>query len=129
NLEVAGALRFTLGGNIESVEGNGITRRRLNPKLGAMWDITDRTTLRVAAFGTLQPPLISKHNAQPTLEPTHVMGFNQQCFGAQGEEARRYGLAVDHEFADNLFGGAEISRGEVEMDIVMFSPASGTIVR
>src|SRR5690606_38109999 len=49
NLEVAGALRFTLGGNIESVEGNGITRRRLNPKLGAMWDITDRTTLRVAA--------------------------------------------------------------------------------
>src|SRR5690606_32862321 len=73
NTEVTPALRFTLGGNIESVEGNEVTRRRVNPKLGVMWDVTDRTTLRAAAFGTLQPSVVSKHNIQPTLEPTHVM--------------------------------------------------------
>lgn len=128
NVEATATLRFTIGSNLESVEGNEITRRRLNPKLGLMWDITDRTTLRAAAFETLQPSVVSKHNIQPTLEPTHVMGFNQRYFGALGEEARRYGLAVDHEFADNLFGGAEISRAEIETDIATFDPDSATFV-
>ncbi len=129
NTKITDAVRLTLGGSIESVEGYDITRRRVNPKLGLMWDITDRTTLRVAAFGTLQPPVISKHNIQPTLEPTHVMGFNQQYFGAQGEKARRYGLALDHEFAENLFGGAEILHGDVETKTTDFDPESETLVR
>ena len=128
NFEATEALRFTFGSNLESVEGNGITRRRVNPKLGVMWDITDRTTLRAAAFDTLQPSVVSRHNIQPTLEPTHVMGFNQRYFGTLGEEARRFGLAIDHEFADNLFGGAEISHGDIETDIATFEPGSATFV-
>src|SRR5690606_35885539 len=127
--EVTPALRFTLGGNIESVEGNEVTRRRVNPKLGVMWDVTDRTTMSAAACGTLQPSVVSKHNIQRTLETTHVMGFNQQFSGAEGEVARRYGLAVDHESADNLFGGAEVSRGDVDVDIGTFEPDYAAVVR
>src|SRR5690606_27489778 len=110
NVEVSDTLRATLGGNIEEVDTHSSARRRFNPKVGLMWDVAPRTTVRAAALGTLQPPFISKHNVMPTMEPTHIVGFNQQYFGTQGEKAWRYGVGLDHEFAENLFAGFELSR-------------------
>src|SRR5690606_39159650 len=109
-----------------------------NPKLGLMWDVSPHTTVRAAAFRTLQAPFVSKHNVMPTLEPTHIVGFNQQYFGAQGEMTWRYGVGLDHEFAENLFAGIELSRRDVEMpffavfavdEMALAPPAELTVAR
>src|SRR5690606_27478136 len=115
NIELSDSLRATLGASLEEVESFRASRRSFGPKLGVMWDIDSRTTLRAAVIRALQPPFVSKHNIQPTLEPTHIVGFNQQYFGADGEVARRYGVALDHAFSDTLFGGLEFSKRDVEM--------------
>lgn len=127
NLPLSNALRLTLGGNLEKVEGYDLTVRRFNPKAGLLWDITPHTSVRAAVFRTLQPPFISKHNIQPTLEPTHVMGFNQQYFGALGEQTWRYGAALDHEFAENLFGGIEFLKSDSDVQIPIVDPTSTAI--
>src|SRR5690606_6525391 len=99
-------------------------RRRFAPKLGVSWDVTPRAEVRAAVIGNLQPPHVSKHNALSTLEPTHVAGFNQQYVGAEGEEAWRYGIAVDYEIGEKLFAGVELSRRDVEMPYLTIDPAT-----
>src|SRR5690606_23573078 len=115
NVDVSDTVRATLGGEFEKVESHSSERGRAAPKLGISWDATSRAEVRAAVIGNLQPPHVSKHNALSTLEPTQVAGFNQQYVGAEGEEAWRYGVAVDYEIAENLFAGVEFSRRDVEM--------------
>ena len=81
------------------------TRNQFNPKAGLSWNPAPSTTLRVAAFRTLHRAAISSQ----TIEPTEVSGFNQFFDDAEGEEAWRYGLAVDQKFGRRAFGGGEFS--------------------
>jgi hypothetical protein len=86
----------------------------VNPKIGVIWEPTARTTIRAAAFGTLQGGIsTSQQNIQPRLEPLHVAGFNQFFHASEAEEATLAGLAIDHEFTQNVFAGAEVSRRDV----------------
>ena len=124
HVELGGALTATIGANLERVESEEVDRQRFNPKLGLIWEPSASTTVRAAAFRTLQTPLISKHHIQPSLEPTHVAGLNQPFFGPEGEEAWRYGIAVDHEFSDRLFAGLEVSRRDLESPISTVPPGS-----
>ncbi|MGQ0594593.1 MAG: FecR domain-containing protein [Gammaproteobacteria bacterium] len=82
-----------------------------NPKLGLIWDISPRTTVRAAGFRVLKRTLINDQ----TIEPTQIAGFNQFFDDPNATESRRYGLAVDHVFSSALYGGVEISKRDLKV--------------
>ncbi|HEU4617237.1 MAG TPA: FecR domain-containing protein [Gammaproteobacteria bacterium] len=108
-LSLTPTLSATFGGSFDDLDDPLLSKSGFNPKLGFMWQPSGATSVRVVAFQTLQGPLLSKQNAPPSLEPTHVVGFNQRFFGTEGEKARRYGAAVDHRFSSDLYTGGEVS--------------------
>jgi hypothetical protein len=111
-------LTLTLGGSADSLEGGGMERDNFYPKFGVIWEPTAHTVIRAAAIKTLQRPLISRQNIQPSLEPTQVAGFNQFFFGVVGEEVWRYGIGIDQEFSDTLYAGAEYSERDRDTPIL-----------
>jgi len=137
DIDVAGAYMYAsvavarakilLGASFDSIHDDTVDDSWLNPKVGLTWDVSSSTTVRVAAFRTTQGPLVSKQNIQPRLEPTQVAGFNQFFFGTEGEEARRYGAAVDHSFSTRLYTGIEISRRDVDVPSLTFSSSPTTV--
>ena len=84
---------------------------QVNPKLGLIWDISPRTTVRAAGFRVLKRALINDQ----TIEPTHIAGFNQFFDDPNATESRRYGLAVDHVFSSEAYGGLEISKRDLKV--------------
>jgi hypothetical protein len=89
-----------------------------NPKFGIIGDITSATTLRLAAFRTLKRSLLTDQ----TIEPTQVAGFNQFFDDNRATESRRYGIALDHKFSSNLYGGLEVSKRDLEVPVLLGMP-------
>lgn len=114
NVSLTPTLSALVGSSVDSEEDSVLSQREFNPKLGLIWRPTSATSVRAVAFRTLQGIFLSKQNTQPSLEPTHVAGFNQRFFGAEGEKARRYGAAVDHRFSEALYAGAEASVRDID---------------
>lgn len=126
---VGRALTATVGGSLARVVGRNRTRTEVNPKLGLMWQAAPKTSVRAVAFRTLQEPLISKNSTLPSMEPTEVAGFNQRYFGVDGEEARRYGAAIDHRFSADVYAGAEVSRRKLDVPYLVYrNPSTPAIV-
>jgi hypothetical protein len=98
------------------------SRNQFNPKFGVTWNPFPATTVRAAAFRVLKRTLISDQ----TLEPTQVAGFNQFFDDLNSTESWRYGLAVDQKFPQNLYGGVELSRRDLE---VPFQQVTSTAIR
>ncbi|MEN8205014.1 MAG: FecR domain-containing protein [Pseudomonadota bacterium] len=105
-------ITLTVGASGDTFDNGRIDKQQFNPKLGVEWDATTDTTVRAAAFRTLQR--LTSISPQ-TIEPTQVAGFNQLYEGADGEQAWRYGLALDHSFSNSLYGGAEFSYRDLEV--------------
>ena len=81
----------------------------LNPKFGLIWQPSPNTTIRFAAFQSLQRGIIQNQ----TLEPTQVAGFNQFYDGdIQGSISQRIGFGIDHKLT-NLYLGSEISHRHI----------------
>ncbi len=76
-----------------------------NPKLGVQWYITDRVTLRLAAFRSVKPALTTNQ----TIEPTQVAGFNQFFDDINGTVSWRYGIGLDLRPTESISSGAEFS--------------------
>jgi len=112
-------LTLTLGASADFYESRLLSRHQFNPKLGVIWNPEPKTTLRAAAFRTLRRTLV----ASQTIEPTQVAGFNQFFDDAEGEEAWRYGLAVDRKFDNRLFAGAEYSWRDLSVPIELVDVA------
>jgi hypothetical protein len=100
---------WTLGASADFFNGI-VDKDRFNPKMGITWNPIPSTTLRAAVFRVLRKSMISDQ----TIEPTQVAGFNQFFDDYQGDEVWRYGAAVDHKFLQNLFGGLELSRRDID---------------
>jgi Flp pilus assembly protein TadD len=107
---------WTLGLSVDSMhnglfarDGTAANRSQINPKFGLIWDITDRTVLRLAGFRTMKRKLLTDQ----TVEPTQVAGFNQFFDDFNGADMRRYGVGLDHKFSATLFGGVEASEREL----------------
>ncbi|MEJ2423504.1 MAG: FecR domain-containing protein [Candidatus Thiodiazotropha sp.] len=86
--------------NFSGIRDNGNDENQLNPKLGLVWDITDRTSVRAALYR--ERPLIT---TLATLEPTQIAGFNQIYDDFQEtlvNDARRAGLGVDTAASDSV---------------------------
>jgi tetratricopeptide (TPR) repeat protein len=97
-------------------------RDQVNPKLGAGWQILPDTRIRAAAFRSLKRTL----NANQTIEPTQVAGFNQFFDDPNSTDVWRYGAAVDHAFSNRLFVGAEFSQRDLD---VSFFDAVNKVVK
>jgi tetratricopeptide (TPR) repeat protein len=104
------SLIWALGFSYDNVEQGQLDIDKLNPKAGLQWRVNDHITLRAAYIETVKRPLV----VEQTLEPTQVAGFNQFFDDFNGTKATRYGGAVDVMFTDNLWGGVEYSRRELE---------------
>ena len=128
NIDLPAAWDLALGVAATSSKGRAFEAEQVNPKLGVSWAPSEQTTLRASAFRTLQPAAFSQSNIQPFLEPTEVKGFNQYFFGAEGEDAWRYGIAVDHQVSDNLAAGLELSRRNLETPIISIDQTEESFV-
>ena len=84
---------------------------QFNPKFGITWNPFPTTTLRAAGFRVLKRTLITNQ----TLEPTQVAGFNQFFDDINGTESWRYGGAIDQRLSEDLFGGFEFSKRDLEV--------------
>lgn len=110
-------LRLTLGTSVDSLDDNVIGDiDKTNPKLGLVWDMTDSTTVRMAAFRTLKRTLV----ADQTIEPTQVAGFNQFFDDQPGTSAVRTGAGIDHRFSRSYFAGIEVSKRKLEVPTLDF---------
>jgi tetratricopeptide (TPR) repeat protein len=125
-IRYANQVTLTLGGTADFLDSWEVNKNTFSPKLGLLWEPGPRTTIRAAIFRTIQRPFISKQNVQPSLEPSQVAGFTQFFFGAQGEEAWRYGLGIDQEFTGDVFGGVEYSSRAVETPVPEAGPLPGS---
>lgn len=115
----------TLGSSADFYESQLFSRNQFNPKVGVVWNPQPSTTVRLAAFRTLQRTLV----ASQTVEPTQVAGFNQFFSDSEGETSWRYGVAADRKFSDALSGGAEVSWRDLTLPIEIGSVAGETEVR
>lgn len=105
SIDLNPTMTLDLGASYDDYSYLGYERKLVNPKLGLKWQLGPSTTLRAAGFRTLKRPLINNQ----TIEPTQVAGFNQFFDGINGEQAERYGVALDHRFSEMLFSGVELT--------------------
>ena len=112
-LELSRNMTLTVGASGDFYRQRLLAQNQFNPKFGFAWRPTSTTTVRMAAFQTLNRPVVSSRTTEPTqmagfnLEPTQVAGFNQLFADGDGVKARRYGVAVDHKFNRRFFAGGE----------------------
>ena len=111
---------LTLGASADFYKSDIFTRNQFNPKVGLSWNPVPSTTIRVAGFRTLHRAVISSQ----TIEPTEVSGFNQFFADEEGEEAYRYGLAMDRKFSKRLFGGGEFSWRDLQTPLQLITEDS-----
>ena len=117
NTRVVADVTLTLGASWDSFDtedASSESRDQLNPKLGITWEMRTGTTLRAAAFKVLKRSLVSDQ----TLEPTQVAGFNQFYDDVPATEAKRYGLALDQKFSQQVFGGVEVAKRDLKVPVV-----------
>jgi outer membrane receptor protein involved in Fe transport len=102
----------TIGVGTDFLKGVNVDRDQVNPKVGLTLHPLPNTTLRAAVFRTLKRRLISDQ----TIEPTQVAGFNQFFDDEnEGTDAWRYGVGIDQRFSPTLYGGAEVSKRDLEL--------------
>jgi tetratricopeptide (TPR) repeat protein len=123
---IAENLQTTIGLSADRTNTDFSEHHAINPRLGITWHPGPRTTVRAAAFRTLQGWVASKHNIVPRLEPTQVAGFNQRYFAANGEQTQRVGVAVDHRGSESWYTGIELSRRILSVPTLVLLPPNLT---
>jgi tetratricopeptide (TPR) repeat protein len=104
--------------DVKDSDANDVEKEQFNPKIGIVWNPVPNTTFRGAAFRTLKRTLITNQ----TLEPTQVAGFNQFFDDINATKTWVYGGAVDQKFSQNIFGGAEYSKRDLEVPFLAPGP-------
>jgi tetratricopeptide (TPR) repeat protein len=108
-------VRLTAGASGSCLDGalSAEDREQFNPKLGLIWTPLPATTVRAAAFRSMQGLQMSRYDLDPTLEPTQLAGINQFFLGYEADDAWRYGMGLDQKISDTLFVGAEAARRDI----------------
>ena len=104
-------LRPQLGFSYDTFDQAGTRVSRLDPKLGLLWQWTADTVLRAAWFKTIK----RNFDANQTLQPTQVFGFNQVFDEPNGTLSRRAGVALQHTASATTFVGAEGSARDTKV--------------
>ncbi len=116
-LDLLENIALTVGASADFYDSQLFERQQFNPKAGVTWSPTPSTEVRVAALRTLHRALVSSQ----TIEPTQVAGFNQFFADAEGEDAVRYGIAVDQKLGGQWFAGAEMSWRNLNVPITFIT--------
>lgn len=103
-------MQWTLGMAVDAVQADVIDKTRFSPKLGLVWALDGRTTLRAAALRSVKRELIGKG----TIEPVQVAGFVQYFDDVVGTRSDRYGLGLDRHLRGGLDVGLEASWRRLE---------------
>ena len=109
-------MQWTLGLAVDAVDADVIHKTRWSPKLGLVWTLDGRTTLRAAALRSMNRELIGKG----TIEPVQVAGFVQFFDDVIGTRADRYALGLDRRLVDGLDVGFEASWRRLERPYLDF---------
>jgi tetratricopeptide (TPR) repeat protein len=123
DIELTDGFVVTLGASLDALQDIGVERVQINPKVGFIWDVTDDTSIRAAAFRTLKRTLSSSQ----TIEPTQVAGFNQFFDDVNGTDAWRYGLALDQRLGQDLFAGLELSARDLTVPVISLADPDATV--
>lgn len=99
-------ITWTIGLSADEYQDGGFTVSKLSPKLGLQWQIGNDFRVRLAAFQSMRPALLSNR----TIEPTQVAGFNQFFDDLDGTVSQSYGVGIDARLTHSLYGGLEITR-------------------
>ncbi len=114
NIYLRNDLTLTVGASGDFYKTDDPTdedENQFNPKIGINWNLTPNTTIRGAAFRVFKRTLVTDQ----TLEPTQVAGFNQFFDDITATDAWRYGGAIDQKFSQEIFGGLEISKRDLDV--------------
>jgi tetratricopeptide (TPR) repeat protein len=103
-------LTLTLAGAYDVLQGKETEANHFSPKAGLVWSPHRSLSFRASWFRTIK----RFFNADQTLEPTQIAGFNQFFDDYDGARTERYGAAVDAVMAKNLFSGLEFSWRKVD---------------
>jgi tetratricopeptide (TPR) repeat protein len=122
-LDLPREVAVTIGASGDFYEKDLVVRNQFNPKFGLTWSPARATTVRVAAFRTLNRAVVSSQ----TIEPTQLAGFNQFFADSEGDQARRYGIGLDQKFSARVFGGVEYARRNLELPVVFASQFSRSV--
>jgi tetratricopeptide (TPR) repeat protein len=109
--QVLEPLTLTGGLSYDDFDNDRVDANQLNPKLGVTWQPVSGTTFRGAIFRVLTRTLLNDQ----TVEPTQVAGFNQFYRDVAGADTWTYGTAVDQRLTDDVYGGLEISRRDLDI--------------
>ncbi|MFC1832877.1 TonB-dependent receptor, partial [Thermodesulfobacteriota bacterium] len=112
----------TVGLSGDLVESTDQDREEINPKLGLFWQPAESTLIRGAVFKTVSRSLV---NSQ-TIEPTNVAGFNQFFDDATASLIWNYGIGIDQQFSDKLFGGAQFLQRDLDVPFIQLDETTGT---
>jgi TonB dependent receptor-like, beta-barrel len=116
------SVHLTLGASVDVLSSSLRDTTQFNPKLGVIWNPVPETTLRAAAFRTLEKPVFSGRS----IEPTQVAGFNQLFDDAGlGADAWRYGVAWDQRLPGAAYVGVELSRRDSTVPFEAFDLDTG----
>ena len=107
-------LIWTVGLSYQSDENPTLDLNELNPKLGVQWAINDHLSLRAAAFQVVRR---SAYAIEQTIEPTQVAGFNQFFDDFIMTVSKNYGLGLNIRFSNQLYGGLEAVRRDIEVPV------------
>jgi outer membrane receptor protein involved in Fe transport len=118
NLKLPHRITGTLGlSNDYSHEKDQKDKLRIYPKVGLMWDMSDRAKLRLAYFKSKKRPLAGMQS----IEPTQIAGFNQFFDDFADYSFSFYGGALDFVIQPTVFAGVELSQRDV------FDPSAGIL--
>ena len=103
NIAYPQALTWTVGASYDALKDGFLDLHEVNPKLGLQWRVAPTTQLRLAYLETVKRSLL----VDQTIEPTQVAGFNQFFDEINGTRAKLWGIGLDSEFSEVLYGGIE----------------------
>lgn len=116
-----GDTELTLGVTNEDIESEKQIHylNELNPKLGLIYNLSNKFRIRLAAFETIKRSLVSNQ----TLEPTQLAGFNQFYDDINTSKTKVKGIAFDFVNTDYVSSGIEIVKRDIKIPESSGSPA------
>jgi len=119
NKELGQGFVLSFGASYDDILSGNYEVDEFNPKLGLTWRNDKGMTLRAAYFEGVTHPI----NAEQTIEPTQVAGFNQFFDDVFGSITKRYGAGIDQRWGNQWSAGLELSKREMQ------SPLGGIRVK
>ena len=123
NLSLPMRVLVTIGCSADFLDSMSDDKDQVNPKLGLTWQPVQTTTIRAAAFRTLQRRMIYAQ----TVEPTQVAGFNQFYDDFEATDTWQYGIGLDQKLSGTIYTGVEYTYRDMDVPFMFFHPETGSV--